>query len=145
MGVNKLNMDGSLKLDAQGNSQLAYTNDDIMSFSRAWTGFDLQPVRSNMEGESNRLDPMRIEAQWRDRFPKTDTDGGYIGDNYPLCVDLPEKAFLNKGASYRFLGSSPLPELQSDHSSFASDETVKRMVLSTSSQLFQKLCNQSSG
>jgi hypothetical protein len=52
---------------------------------------------------------MRIEAQGRDRLPKTDTlVGGYIGDRYPLCVDLPERGFLKIGATYRFLGSSPL-------------------------------------
>ena len=145
MGVKKLHMDGSLKLDAQGSSQLAYTNDDIMSLSRAWTGFDLQPVRSNIEGGTNRLDPMRIEAQWRDRFPKTDTSGGYIGDHYPLCVDLPEKAFLKKGAVYRFLGSSPLPELSSDPALFATDDSIQRMVLASSSQLLQKLCNSNNG
>ncbi len=56
------------------------------------------------------MDPMRrIEAQGRDRLPKTDTlVGGYIGDRYPLCVDLPERGFLKIGATYRFLGSSPL-------------------------------------
>ena len=77
-----------------------------MSLSRAWTGFNLQPRRGNMEGFHNRIDPMRIEATWRDRFPKSDTTWGYIGDYYPLCEDLPDKAFLKKGATYKFLGRS---------------------------------------
>ena len=146
MGIKKLNMDGSLKLDRNGNSELAYTNDDIMSYCRAWTGFDLQASRSNIEnGKHNRLDPMRIEAQWRDRFPKTVTLGGYIGDHYPLCEDLPEKAFLKTGATYRFLGSSPLPELMNDPTEFASDPSIIRLVLSDSSALGGKLCNGSSG
>lgn len=55
---------------------LTYTNDDIMSFSRAWTGFDIQSRRGNVEGNQNYLDPMRIQAQWRDRFPKTNLLGG---------------------------------------------------------------------
>ncbi len=31
----------------------------------------------------------------------------------PLCVDLPPKHFLKKGAQYRLLGSSPQPDLHS--------------------------------
>ncbi len=71
--------------------------------------------------------------------------GGYIGDGYPLCVDLPERAFLKKGAGYRYLGNSPLPELMSDPSQFATDKTIKRLVLSTSSHLYRKLCNSNNG
>jgi len=141
MGIIKLNMDGSPMLDAQGKTELAYTNEDIMSLSRAWTGFDLQPMRGNMEGSSNRLDPMRLEASWRDRFPKSDSAGGYIGDRYPLCADLPKRAFLREGAVYRFLGSSPLPELMSDPSEFASDDSIVRVVLGQSSKLREELCN----
>jgi len=29
---------------------------------------------------------MKIQSGWRDKFPKTDMTGGYIGDGYPLCV-----------------------------------------------------------
>ena len=140
MGILKLNMDGSPQLDVQGNTMLAYTNDDIMSLSRAWTGFDLQPRRSNIEGRDNRLDPMQIQAIWRDRSPKTDSTGGYIGDGYPLCEDLPNRAYLKEGAAYRFLGSSPLPELMSDPAEFATDESIQRVVLSQSSALRAKLC-----
>ena len=70
MGLVQLNMDGSPKRDEYGSTLLSYTNDDIMSFSRAWTGFTLQSRRGNIEGRDNRLDPMRIEAEWRDKFPK---------------------------------------------------------------------------
>ena len=141
MGINKLNMDGTLVLNDQGETMLAYTNEDIESFARAWTGFDLQPRRSNIEGRDNRLDPMKIQAIWRDRFPKTDSAGGYIGDRFQKCQDLPLKAFLKQGATYRFLGNSPLPELMSDPSEFATVETTKRIVLAQSSTLRSFLCN----
>lgn len=104
MGINKLNLDGTPVLNENGNMVLAYTNDDIESFARAWTGFDLQPRRSNIEGRDNRLDPMKIEPLWRDRFPKSDSTGGYIGDRYVKCEDIPAKAFLKKNAKFRFLG-----------------------------------------
>ena len=99
MGIIKLNMDESPKLDENGDTILTYTYDDIMSFSRAWTGFGLQPRRGNLESSTNRVDPMRITPQWRDKFPKSDTTRGYIGDGYPLCSDFPSKSFLKKGAS----------------------------------------------
>ena len=57
-----------------------------------------------IEGVYNRMDSMKIQATWRDKFPKSRTGGGYIGDNYPLCIDLPSCPFLQKGAMYRFLG-----------------------------------------
>ena len=141
MGLVKLNLDGSTKFDSSGNTLIAYTNDDIMSLSRAWTGFKLQQTRGNMEGD-NRIDPLVLEASWRDRFPKSDTSGNYIGDFfYPLCVDLPNKHFLKAGAKYRFLGGSSLPELMNDPSEFKSDDSIKRLILNSSSFLREELCN----
>lgn len=67
---------------------LPYTNNDIMSFSRACTGFELQSNQGNIES-TNRLDPMKIVGAWRDKFPKTGTSRGYIGDPFPVCVDYP--------------------------------------------------------
>ena len=144
MGIMQLNMDGSNKIDEDGNSVLAYTNDDIMSFSRAWTGFDLQERRGNMEGRDNQIDPMRIIPEWRDRFPKSETTGGYIGDRYPLCSDFPSRSFLRKGASYRFLGSSPLPELMTDPFDFGTNENgdIERVILEVASSLRSFLCNE---
>ena len=84
-GMTKLNLDGTPMLDENGKTMLTYTPDGIMSFARVWTGFDYQPNRGNVE-HGNRHDPMRIESSWRDKFPKSDMLGGYLGDGYPLCV-----------------------------------------------------------
>ena len=93
-----LHPDGTPQYDENGKAILSYTNDGaIMSFARAWTGFDWQQGRGNVEETSwsgNRHDPMKIQSDWRDKFPKTDMTGGYIGDGYPLCVDLPDKVRL---------------------------------------------------
>jgi len=67
------NLDGTPVLDELGNPILAYTNDEIMSFAKIWTGFDYQQGRGNVEDTSwsgNRHDPMKIQAGWRDKFPK---------------------------------------------------------------------------
>eukprot|EP00957_Ditylum_brightwellii_P012763 964943-Ditylum_brightwellii.AAC.1 len=132
-GLIMLDQDGTPQLDAKGKEIEVYSNEDIMSFARAWTGFRRYQDRGNIEIEANkcsncnRQDPMFIDKDYRDRFPKTDLLGGYIGDRYPLCEDLPDKMFLRKGSKYRLLGSNPLPELMEDNEKFATDPTIKRM------------------
>ena len=123
IGLFKLGADGTRERDVSGTPVATYDNDDVMSFARAWTGFDRQDPRTNIEsygpkawGANNWIDPMKIEAVWRDPFPKRDLLGGYIGDGFPLCSDAPSRAFLRKGAKWRYLGfNSPLPDLQTDN------------------------------
>jgi uncharacterized protein (DUF1501 family) len=150
IGLIVLNDDGTPVLDpVTGTALETYTNEDIESFARAWTGFDRTASRGNYEevrtGTSdNRLDPMRIVPGWRDPFPKSHLNGGFIGDGYPLCSDLPDRAFLKAGAKYRLLGGKSLPELMKDPSFFSKDElyTILRMDLDPlSSNLYQKLHN----
>ena len=92
-----------------------------MSYARIFTGFNTQLGRSNLEtrkgnGSPNYIDPMRIITDWRDVFPKMDLYDGYVGDGLPLCADLPNRAFLRVGATWRYLGRSSLSQLQSDPS-----------------------------
>ena len=152
IGLVKLNDDGTPVIDPEtGNPIETYTNDDIESFARAWTGFDRTAVRSNYEevrtGTSdNRLDPMKIVADWRDEFPKSNLNGGFIGDRYALCTDLPSKSFLKKSAKYRLLGGKSSPELMKDPSWFDNDDNgILRAELDPSSSLYQKLFNNGNG
>jgi hypothetical protein len=87
------------------------------------------------------MDPMQIVADYRDPFPKSNLNGGFIGDGYLLCTDLPAKSFLKKGAGYRLLGGTPSPELMKDPSFFTSTTAseILRAELNPMSQLFQKL------
>jgi uncharacterized protein (DUF1501 family)/uncharacterized protein (DUF1800 family) len=144
IGLFELNMDGTPKFDLNGVLQ-TYDSDDILSFARAWTGFRLPARRANTESPDsrNRLDPMRIDMARRDRFPKTDLFNGYIGDYYPLCIDLPGKTFLRMGAKYRLLGSSPTPELRTQ--TWIETSSTQRLNLQSSSSLYQALCTPSSG
>lgn len=95
------------------------TIDDIVSYARSWTGFGTPSERGGVsvsERQSNDkvIDPMRIDQATRDKFPKTNLQGGYIGDHVPLCEDLPPKHHLRKGATYRALGAAAKPEWQDD-------------------------------
>jgi cullin-associated NEDD8-dissociated protein 1 len=111
LGLHKLNLDGTPILGTNGEPIPAYDNDDITTFARIWTGFAINgDRRSNTEGAvlsggGNAIDPMRIKGEWRDKFPKTKLEAGYIGDKSPLCSDLPPRPFLAKGATFRYIGN----------------------------------------
>ena len=91
----QLNQDGTQKLDGHGEPLPTYDNTHIVSFAKAWTGFALQPWRSNLESpggptSSNFIDPMRILAKpsedgadstgsSRDLFPKWNLYDGHLG------------------------------------------------------------------
>ena len=144
IGMHKLNKDGTRVLDSNGNPVRAYTNDDIVEYARVWTGFEARALRGNIENiyERNNVDPLRINMEYRDVFPKMGLDRKYIGDGVPLCVDLPTKHFLKKGATYRLLGGSPAPTLMSDPKEWLTDKVAKRLKLLPNgvTSLFYKLC-----
>jgi cullin-associated NEDD8-dissociated protein 1 len=143
IGLWRLNDDGTFVTDAAGNRLETYDNEDIMSFARAWTGFDKSPARGNHEvstsSNSNFVDPMRIRERNRDPFPKRDLYGGFIGDTYPLCSDAPPRSFLRAGALYRNLGGSPSPEGFTDVPA-SGGFTAKRFTADPASALWASLC-----
>jgi hypothetical protein len=145
IGLVRLNMDGTEVLDTSGSPIKTYNSKDIVSFARAWTGFTQQPYRGNVEDinsptRSSYLDPMRIQdIRFRDIFPKRGLDGKFIGDRYPLCSDLPEKAFLKKGAKYKLLGGNPSPKWQRHYGVDWSDPQTKRFIVDSGSALYYTL------
>ena len=143
IGLNKLNIDGTLVKKKNGETVLTYTNDDIEEMSRLWTGFRQHAKRGNIEASYNRLDPMDIDIRWRDRFPKMGLDGNYIGEGYPLCADLPRKHFLMKGARYRLADADGQPDLQIDPSTWGTTMTAKRISADKNGGLFKALCRSS--
>lgn len=144
MGLFKLSSDGREIFDDNGEAVQVYSNDDIVEYARVWTGFTNQLKRGNieMDNNKNRIDPMKINVQWRDPFPKMGVDRKYIGDGVPLCADLPEKHFLSVGATYKLLGRSPVSQIQQDPAKWMDDATAKRLKLEAngSDSLFAKLC-----
>ena len=143
IGLYQLNTDGTQVL-IDGKPKETYTIDDIVQYSKAWTGFSGRYKRggtstSDRHGDDS-LDPMMIREEWRDLFPKNDLHGGFIGDRVvPLCVDLPSKHYMKKGAEYRLLGPSPRPELHADNYGWGAE--TSRITLDTGSPLFNKLCS----
>eukprot|EP00656_Telonema_subtile_P022373 TRINITY_DN2349_c0_g4_i2.p1 TRINITY_DN2349_c0_g4~~TRINITY_DN2349_c0_g4_i2.p1 ORF type:complete len:1161 (-),score=234.81 TRINITY_DN2349_c0_g4_i2:206-3688(-) len=123
-----------------------YTNDHVMSFARAWTGFDRQAFRGNLEAvsgpySSNSVDPMQIKSDWRDSLPKTNLDKGFLGDGYPLCDAFAERSFLLKGARFVYTGPNSAESFLDQY-----DDGDKRLAPdSATSQLYTKLCNPDGG
>ena len=144
IGLVKLNPDGTVVVDEESGAPIEnYDNEDIITGARLWTGFERQSLRSNIEAANyyrNRIDPMRVTARYRDRFPKMNLYDGYVGDGYPICVDLPFQSFLRKGAKFRLLGASKRPELQYEDSTWATNEDVTRFTLDPESDLYALLC-----
>ena len=145
VGLHELHPDGTEVRDQFDQAIQTYNNIDIMSNARLFTGFTFTARRGNIEelfrSEKSRQDPMRIEVDLHDFSPKTSLDGNWIGDRYPLCVDLPKKGFLSVGATYQFRAGSSLPRNHHHPPHWDTDESIKRFVLSKDSGLYSKLCN----
>eukprot|EP00934_Nitzschia_sp_Nitz4_P007090 Nitzschia sp. Nitz4//scaffold25_size161228//48616//54500//NITZ4_002422-RA/size161228-snap-gene-0.22-mRNA-1//-1//CDS//3329544562//7080//frame0 len=143
-GLLQLNMDGTKALDSEGNPVRVYNNNDVEEYARVWTGFLSQKVRGNLETPyENNIDPMYVDVDFRDRFPKMGLDGVYIGDGYPLCSSLSTKHFLSSGAKFRLLGSAPKPELLEAPSiwyEYSGQGHSGYLELQSSSDLYSKLC-----
>ncbi len=97
VGLHELNPDGTNMLNDFGRVTKTYTNQDILSNARVLTGFSLTARRGNAKelfrSEKLQQDPLQIKVDMHDFFPKSLIDDGWIGDHYPLCVDLPKITF----------------------------------------------------
>ena len=157
IGLHELHANGTKRLDPATAAPIdTYSNVDIVAFARVWTGWGKRGMRRNIEGGSksqNYIDPMQLHADRRDPFPKTKLQGGYLGDGYPLCAELPARAFLLRGAKYEKIGGhSNLVGREKFDDDLAgggttTDETVRPHFapLRGSSQLYAALCAAADG
>ena len=93
IGLSMLNGDGTEVLDQDGNPVETYTNEDIVTFARAWTGFEPSATRSNVETKNialfgtNGIDPMNI-PEGRDVFPKLGLEFGGGRTGATLAIEF---------------------------------------------------------
>ena len=141
IGLWQLYDNGTQVLNEQGAPIMTSPTDDVVTLARAWTGFTRQAARTNLEnrdgaadGGRNNVDPMNLRPDWRDIFPKLDLHGGYIGDGFPLCADLPAQLFLRPGARYTYHG----PKLTEEMTRSFEGEGLP--LIDPSSSLYAELC-----
>ena len=87
---------GTQIVDASGQPIQSYSIDDVQTLARAWTGFANAQHRGNIElvrsaDSTNMVDPHVIVSAWRDHLPKKTPTGGYVGDKFPPCSELPPR------------------------------------------------------
>lgn len=145
IGLWQLNDDYSQKLDDNGNPIATYTNEDILDMARLWTGMDFQTPRGNIEAaygptSSNIMDPMILHASWRDKFPKANLLGGFLGDRYPLCDSLPPTHWLTIGAEFEMTGNTSIDGPLVDAADPKGAGHWGRFEPPVGSALYQKLC-----
>ena len=142
IGLVNVNLDGSPKVSVQNDQIPTYDNDNIMAFSRVWTGLTREGNRENQERPfDNQLDPMKIKYDWHDFLPKVNLEGGHLADGYPLCADHP-RAFLAKGARYHYTGETSTEGVEYDI--LWSRPERPRFAPSNTSNLFKALCKRDS-
>jgi hypothetical protein len=49
---------------------------------------------------------MAVRIERLDQFPKMGLKGRYIGHGYPLCSDIPERAFFETWSKIQALGEN---------------------------------------
>ena len=167
IGLYELEEDGTFVTDSYGIVQETYDTTDIQEFAKAWTGFNIYPMRENIQHEGhaagNRVDPLWIKGNGRDTkrdlFPKSNLYDGHLGDGAPLCADLPPRHFLSKGARWSYRGQSKAATKQPEaidsqtitlmlridqyagsHGGYPAPEDVPRLRPDPASALYRELC-----
>jgi uncharacterized protein (DUF1800 family) len=85
IGLNLLNVDGSVVTDAGGNPVPAYTQANVTAFSRVFTGWNF--AAPPMSGVPNYKDPMVVTPANHDAGAKTLLNGLTIPATTPVTVD----------------------------------------------------------
>lgn len=91
LGVFKLNLDGTLQLDANGQPLPTYSNDEIKAFARALTGWTYAPLPGatmKAHNPQNFAAPMVAYAPNHDTTAKTLLGGAIVPANQTAQADL---------------------------------------------------------
>lgn len=146
LGQFVLNNDGTVALDEDGKLKGNYDQRHIVESAKVWTAQtgasrtgNAEALDWNMYDYKDSLIIRRITD--RDWFAKLDLTGGYVGDTYPLCSDLPKKHWLKKGAHFTHLAGSSDPVYHTDDPMWVGDPEIYRLTLDSESPLFKKLCS----
>jgi hypothetical protein len=92
-------------------------------------------------GDTNLIDPMKVNFGLHDLLPKAFLDSGYVGDGYPDCDQLPPLHWLTPGARYVYTGAASIEGPVVDAQSLSGPGLRGRLTpLPSSSALYRSLC-----
>jgi uncharacterized protein (DUF1800 family) len=86
IGLSQLNPDGTPVLDGNGNPIPTYTQDTVVAFAKAFTGWNL--AAQPMPGIDNYIDPMVATESRHDKSAKTLLNGTVLPANQTAAQDL---------------------------------------------------------
>ncbi len=128
IGLNKLNLDGSLQLDGSNNPIPTYNNDDIKEFAKVFTGLGIGgrlDTNDTYFGQgfwmADLTVPMQMYEDWHEQGPKYLLDGYVIPDGQTGMEDVEDAVnhlfnhpnvgpFLAKRLIQRLVKSNPTPQ-----------------------------------
>lgn len=134
IGLNELNNDGSLKLDAQGNPVNTFNQETIKEFSRVFTGWSL--AQTNYFGEfgayappGSNVEPMKAYPNFHDSGEKTLLNGEVIAAGKTPMEDM--QAAINNIVAHKnvapFIGKKLIQYLVTSNPSPAYIERVSKV------------------
>jgi len=123
IGLDQLENNGSRRLDSNGQRLLAYSQDDVMSFARVFTGWnygDSNQMRDDRRTLESEILPMKAYEEFHDKDPKrllngvTISGGRSARDDLDLALDnlfqhpnVPP--FISRQLIQRLVTSNPSP------------------------------------
>jgi uncharacterized protein (DUF1800 family) len=82
IGLDELNLNGTLKLDAQGNSMATFGQDEIQGFARVFTGWTFADNETFKRKSRNYIKPMKAFAEYHSNKQKVLLNGQVIPPDY---------------------------------------------------------------
>lgn len=126
IGLYELNLDGTQKMDAQGDPISTYDNDDIGEFAKIFTGFswgDSEEFRYGRRADSSYTIPMKMFNEYHEPGAKFLLNGQLVPNRNPVdgIADINDAVdnlfnhpnigpFLSRRLIQRLVKSNPTPE-----------------------------------
>jgi uncharacterized protein (DUF1800 family) len=127
IGTDKLNLDGTLQHDAEGNTIPTYDQEVINGFTKVFTGWRL--AAQPLPGVPNYIDPMVLVVNNHDTGAKLLLDGVTLPANQPATEDLTEALdnIFNHPNVGPFLGKQLIRQMVTSNPSPAYVERIARV------------------
>jgi uncharacterized protein (DUF1800 family) len=147
IGLYQLNNDGTYKLDPQGSLVPTYTQADVTTFARVFTGLNFAAPPAGTQGVVNYKDPMVVREQNHDTNPKTLLNGVTLPANQTTMADINAALdnLFNHPNTAPFVGKQLIQHLVTSNPSPAYVERVARAFNDDCDALYPDDCTGARG